>query len=78
LVPATFGELLSFITGSDIIPYLGFQKKIEIKFFTEQGRLPNVSTCSLELWIPRGIEDPEKLREIMIRCLKESCGFLKI
>ncbi|WAR28670.1 hypothetical protein MAR_014374 [Mya arenaria] len=55
-----------------------FLQDIEDKlFFTEQGRSPNVSTCSLELWIPRGIEDPEKLREIMIRCLNESCGFLK-
>ncbi|WAR04522.1 G2E3-like protein, partial [Mya arenaria] len=72
LVPATFGELL---IRHYTIPRIS-KKTNEIKFFTEQERSPNVSTCSLELWIPRGIEDPEKLREIMIRCLKESCGFL--
>ncbi|KAK3090577.1 hypothetical protein FSP39_012823 [Pinctada imbricata] len=80
-IPVTFEELLAFITGADKVPPCGFSKAIDISFYpVEHGvyRLPHVSTCSLELHLPRGIDDIKAFQELMIRALKESMGFEKI
>lgn len=79
-VDVSFAELLSFITGTDNIPPRGFQKKIDIQFYTSESgtRLPSASTCSLVLFLPRGVRDPNEFKAVMLRSLKESQGFHKI
>ena len=59
------------------IPPSGFHKQIDVHFFNQEDgvtRLPYVSTCSLEMWLPRG-KAPEALAEMLIRCMKESEAF---
>ncbi|XP_052790217.1 uncharacterized protein LOC128224423 [Mya arenaria] len=78
--PASMGELLAFMSGASTIPPCGFHKPIDIHFYTQEDgmtRLPSVSTCSLEMWLPRG-QGPETLSALLMRCLQESQGFLKI
>lgn len=80
-VDVSFGDLLAFITGADKVPPRGFPKCIDIKFFlSPEGirRLPSVSTCALELYLPRGIADPEAFKDIMLQSLKDSQGFERI
>ena len=79
-VDTTFGELLTFITGTDNLPPRGFKKKIDIQFYTSDPgtkRLPSASTCGLVLFLPRGV-NPEDFKIFMLRSLKESQGFHKI
>ena len=70
-------EVLAFVTGADTVPPCGFSKDIDIDFYSSESRLPSVSTCALQLWLPR-VSDPDKISKLMIRAVKESCGFLKI
>jgi hypothetical protein len=78
-VQVSFEELLAFMTGADMIPPSGFSKKLDIQFYSQEGsvRLPFVSTCSLDFWLPRGA-DPQELSRLLVRALKESQGFLKV
>ena len=43
-------DLLVFITGSDVIPSFGFQKKIDV-YFEESDQLAKSSTCALNFYI---------------------------
>ena len=43
-------ELLVFITGSDVIPPFGFQKKINA-YFEESDQLAKSSVCALNFYI---------------------------
>ena len=43
-------DLLVFITGSDVIPPFGFQKKIDV-YFEETDQLAKSSTCALNFYI---------------------------
>lgn len=79
-IAVTMEDVLAFMTGAFHIPPCGFHKKIDIHFFNQEpgvNRLPHVSTCSLEMWLPRGI-GPDHFSALMLRCLKESGGFLKV
>ncbi|XP_060604356.1 uncharacterized protein LOC132757168 [Ruditapes philippinarum] len=79
-VPVTFAELLTFSTGWDQIPPCGFAKEIDILFYNQESdstRLPFVSTCGLQMWLPRN-ENPESLSRLLLRAVKESAGFLKV
>jgi hypothetical protein len=76
-VPVTFEELMIFIIGTDTIPVLGFSKMIEVMFSNQEPRLcrlPNTSTCALQIWLPR---ETNALSDIMVLALKESHGFYK-
>lgn len=79
IVPVSFEELLAFITGANAVPPCGFSKKLDIQFYSQEGhvRLPFVSTCSLEMWLPRSANQQE-LSRLIVRALKESQGFLKV
>ena len=69
------------MTEADSVPHFGFPEKIKIEFYsTETGvrRLPNVSTCAFIMYLPRGISDPDYLKEILIQAMQESAGFGKI
>jgi len=76
-----FEDLLAFMTGADAVPPLGFPKKAEIDFYTQEDgcrRLPYASTCSMVLFLPRGLLDESELENLLIDAVKGSVGFGKI
>ena len=80
-VPCSLGDLLSFITGADRIPPNGFSRMIKVQFFDVEAmekRRPFASTCSLQLYLPRGITETEQFNDLMISAIKESMGFGKV
>ena len=79
----TLQDVLVFITGADNIPALGFPKPIDIHFYDNDlanncRRRPWTSTCALTLNLPRGIEDPDELSNLMKECILNSPGFGKL
>ena len=79
LVDVNFEDLLSFITGAGEIPVNGFESKMYMEFYDNDGekRLPFSSTCSLTFSLPRGCSC-DVLSALIVRALKESQGFHKI
>ena len=74
-------KLLEFASGADQVPPSGFEKKIEIKFYNQDGitrRFPYASTCSLELFLPRAVESYEAFKQIMEEAIVLTCGFGKV
>ena len=47
-------DFLRFVTATDRIPVLGFDKKIEV-FLTDENLLPRSSTCGLILYLPQNV-----------------------
>ncbi|XP_052819680.1 G2/M phase-specific E3 ubiquitin-protein ligase-like [Mya arenaria] len=77
-VPLTLEDLLVFMTGADQIPLCGFDRKIEIMFYDQEDgvtRLPSVSTCGLQMWLPRGVGEPDTLSSFIQTDVK---GFHKM
>lgn len=79
----TLQDVLAFITGADEIPALGFPKPIDIHFYDYElanncRRRPWTSTCALTLNLPRGIEDPDELSNLLKECILNSPGFGKL
>nr|XP_055028865.1 G2/M phase-specific E3 ubiquitin-protein ligase-like [Misgurnus anguillicaudatus] len=75
----TFEEILTFVTGADSIPPLGFQGQPTIDFYTQENRrLPFASTCGMVLFLPRGIQEEEELADMLNTALKGYLGFGKI
>ena len=71
-------DLLVFISGASKIPPLGFTVPIRVKFYDDvltERRRPWSSTCSLTLNIPRGYENPEQFKSLMLETLQECQGF---
>jgi len=69
------------VTGADSIPPLGFPEACKIDFYTQDEgsrRLPYASTCSLTLYLPRGVTEEVDFRELMFNSLKGSLGFGKV
>jgi len=75
----TLTDVLTFITGADRIPPLGFEAPIKIDFYTMTSvqHFPTVSTCDLRLWLPRGVSDPEYFQNLMEEAVLGSHGFGK-
>ncbi|KAH3880928.1 hypothetical protein DPMN_004850 [Dreissena polymorpha] len=73
----SFEDLLTFITGASTLPPCVFHKLIDIDFYSCDGRLHSVSTCALQLWLPR-VTDPDLIGIMITRACKESHGFLKV
>ena len=70
----TLEDLLIFTTGADTVPPLGFDGPILIEFYeTEEKvkRYPWSSTCSLTLFLPRGIEDPKEFNSLLTHALEK-------
>ena len=68
-------DLLVFITGSDVIPPFGFQKKIDV-YFEESDQLAKSSTCALNFYIsctntPKNIEKGCQNIQNIERVIKE-------
>ena len=60
---------LRFVTATDQIPVLGFNKKIEV-FLTDENLLPRSSTCGLILYLPQNVT-----KNMLERALKEGLSF---
>ena len=74
-------EILTFWTGADQVPPGSFDHDLKIVFFTQEineRRLPSSSTCALQLWLPRGVEELNSFTDMMKTCIKETEGFGKI
>ncbi|XP_029904634.1 G2/M phase-specific E3 ubiquitin-protein ligase-like [Myripristis murdjan] len=76
----SFEDLLTFITGADHLPPLGFPRSISLRFYCQDVsmssvRLPHTSTCALELFLPRGATSTQHLCALLSRAVHESLGF---
>lgn len=75
-------DVLQFITGADYIPPMGFDHNLLIRFYDQDlqeggKQFPYASTCALQLFVPRGIEDPSRFEEMMKESIFGSVGFDK-
>uniref|UniRef100_A0A667ZD87 HECT domain-containing protein n=1 Tax=Myripristis murdjan TaxID=586833 RepID=A0A667ZD87_9TELE len=76
-----FEDLLVFITGADEVPALGFKGKPSIDFYEQesgQRHLPYASTCSMCLYLPRGVTQENELHLMLLQSIKDSLGFGKV
>ena len=62
-------DFLRFVTATDRIPVLGFDKKIEM-FLTNENLLPRSSTCGLILYLPQNFR-----KNMLETALKEGLSF---
>ena len=68
--------ILSFATGADCIPPLGFSKEIEILFGKDKTRLlPVVSTCALTLTLSLGLAEYDLFQKNMDLALLNAFEF---
>ena len=80
-VVLTLNDVLLFATGANVVPPTGFEKEIEIGFFTPKEnstRYPTASTCGLQLQLPRGIVDTDEFVKIMAEGILNAPGFGKV
>ena len=74
-------DILSFSSGADRIPPLGFGKRPSLEFFPVQDRFgvqkfATASTCDIVLRLPTSHGDNyESFKEAMIMSLKDNDGF---
>ncbi|XP_010772876.1 uncharacterized protein isoform X2 [Notothenia coriiceps] len=76
----SFEDLLTFITGTDHLPPLGFPRLISLCFFSQDVSmsgvcLPHASTCALEFFLPRGISAAADLMVMLSRAMHVALGF---
>lgn len=86
VLQCSLADILVFWTGASCVPPLGFpqptiaddreptDRPLVISFYREKGRLPNASTCGLQLWLPTGLEQ-EFFDRAMIRSITEGTEF---
>ncbi|KAM7409249.1 hypothetical protein PAMA_000958 [Pampus argenteus] len=79
----SFEELLVFITGADHLRPLGFPRLISLCFYSQDAgmsnvRLPHTSTCTLELFLPRGVTGAADLLLLLSRAVHEALGFTRL
>ena len=65
---------MAFITGASAIPAIGFNAPPSI-IFTDEKKLPEVSTCALTLKLPRNIQNFEDFKETMKTSVLNCQGF---
>lgn len=58
-----------------IARYISFTEFIFQGTGTSALRLPHASTCSLELFLPRGVSGAADLLDLLNRAVRESLGF---
>ena len=73
----TLEDVLTFFTGADSIPVLGFELTPKLSFLeiSPQWLLPTASTCSLELRLPTYHSDYSSFKDYMLMGLKGCDGF---
>lgn len=79
----SFEDLLTFITGADHLPPLGFSRPITLRFYSQDAALPSVrlpfaSSCSLELFLPGSVGGAAELLMLLTRSVQESRGFTRL
>ena len=74
---ATLGDVLSFYTGADMIPLLGFPISCTLSF-NKDNVMPVASTCALELTLPTKYHnDFKQFKEKMLEGILWHGGFGK-
>ena len=71
---------LAFTTGTDAVPPLGFDSKVSIRFYDQESnirRLPWASTCALQLFLPRGLNETGSFNNLLLQAMQECQGFGK-
>jgi len=75
-------DILVFWTGASALPPCGFSDMLHIQFYdrpeNEARRLPLASTCALILWLPRNVDDPDVLWQLILDAISLSAGFGKL
>ena len=70
------GDLLSFVTGADQPPPLGFRLSPTIQFTADhQHILPKASTCTLTLFISVHLTEYERFKQAFDAALTSAHGF---
>ena len=70
------GTVLTFVTGADHIPPLGFPSTPIIQFISEESRfLPTASTCIPSLFLPLQLTDYEDFKRNMDMAVICAHGF---
>ena len=67
-------DILTFATGADRIPPLGFEDILTLKF-DSSTRFPLASTCSLSLSLPTRFNDYQDFRKAVIEGVVSGFGF---
>ena len=71
----TLGQILSFFTGTEYPPALGFDDIVSLKF-NSTSEFPMASTCALDLILPtKYYLDENSFREKMIYGILNHGGF---
>ena len=73
----TLGDVLSFFSGADYPPPLGFNKKPQLQFLANEGKkiLPTASTCALTLWLPTCHMTGEDFNQSLRMAILDNDGF---
>lgn len=71
----SLGQVLSFFTGAEYPPPLGFDTTASM-WFDPTAEFPVASTCALQLTLPtKYFNHPESFRERMLYALQNHGGF---
>lgn len=65
---------MGFVTGVREIPPMGFDRPLKVEFF-DGVRLPNASTCSLCLRLPRQLVEFREFKEKFVFSVLGAYGF---
>jgi len=73
--PLTLSLFLGVLTGASRVPIFGFTKKITVDWFDKEPgvrRYPKISTCGLQIELPRGCTDEEEFATYMDTAIRSS------
>ena len=70
----TLSTILSFVTGAEDIPPLGFPHDATLGF-SESNPYPTASTCSIQLMLPSKYATYEDFRKYLLYAMVNHSGF---
>lgn len=79
--PFSYEVILIFWSGADAVSTLGFSQQLEVMFYdqeTASKRLPYACTCSLTVYLPRGVLNEEDLMDILVKAIRGLMAFGKV
>ena len=72
------GQVLKFVTGTNVIPPLGLPMKITVQFVhgcrADCQCRPSASTCALQLRLPVHIQDSSVIIDMLSKAVVEGAG----
>ena len=72
------GQLLKFVTGTNVIPPLGLPMKITVQFVhgcrADCQCRPSAATCALQLRLPVHIRDSSVMIDMLSKAVVEGAG----